>query len=335
MDVGTSILDPPRTVRDPGCSERAAVTLTYDYQHSHVWLDELIVERDPHAYDSVPRHAERMSVPHGWRLDDRRVAAPARAARRLSPTPRTTAAPHHDVRRTRHGLNTIADGAPVVSLSVAEPAPRRVSSPLRSPIRPAAAAPIDVGTAVVAFAVSWVVAQLVSSLVVGALGGGDTVAEVSIGVMAAALSAAWVCYLLGMWVASDRAGTGNFIVDFGVTFHAIDAVGFGIGILSQLVVINLVYLPLRGLWPDVFTDDRLQENAKDLIDRAIGWIGGPARRAGRLRCADRRGTLLPRAPAALAARPVQRRPGRGGGGDAVRAGALPRRGVSRVCSCSR
>ena len=157
-----------------------------------------------------------------------------------------------------------------MSLPVAEPAPKRVSSPFRNPIRVAAAAPIDVGTAVVAFSVSWVVAQLVSSVVVGALSGGDQVSEVSIGVMAAALSAAWVCYLLGMWVASDRAGTGNFIVDYGVTFRGIDALGLGIGALSQLVVVNLVYLPLRSLWPNVFTDDRLQENAKDLIDRATG-----------------------------------------------------------------
>ena len=157
-----------------------------------------------------------------------------------------------------------------MSLPVAEPARKRESRPLGSPIRVAAAAPIDVGTAVVAFCVSWVVAQLVSSLVVGALGGGADVADVSIGVMGAALGAAWVCYLLGMWVASDRAGTGNFLVDYGVSFRAIDAVGFGIGALSQLVVVNLVYLPLRSLWPDVFTDDRLQENAKDLIDRASG-----------------------------------------------------------------
>ena len=40
--------------------------------------------------------------------------------------------------------------------------------------------------------------------------------DVSIGVMAAALASAWVCYLLGMWVASDRAGTGNFVVDYGL-----------------------------------------------------------------------------------------------------------------------
>jgi hypothetical protein len=79
MDVGSpshqsqaATLDRRHCSR-PGCSERAAVTLTYDYRHSHVWLDELIVERDPHAYDLCVRHAERLSVPHGWRLDDRRA----------------------------------------------------------------------------------------------------------------------------------------------------------------------------------------------------------------------------------------------------------------------
>lgn len=55
-----------------GCAERAAVTLTYHYGRSQVWLDELTAERDPHAYDLCNRHAERLSVPTGWYLDDRR-----------------------------------------------------------------------------------------------------------------------------------------------------------------------------------------------------------------------------------------------------------------------
>jgi NH3-dependent NAD+ synthetase len=47
-------------------------TLTYDYGQSHAWLDVLTVERDPHTYDMCARHAERLSVPSGWHLDDRR-----------------------------------------------------------------------------------------------------------------------------------------------------------------------------------------------------------------------------------------------------------------------
>lgn len=56
-----------------GCAEAAACTLTYDYGQSHVWLDALAAERDPHAYDMCARHAERLSVPAGWQLDDRRA----------------------------------------------------------------------------------------------------------------------------------------------------------------------------------------------------------------------------------------------------------------------
>jgi hypothetical protein len=55
-----------------GCSEQAEVTLTYHYGRSQVWLDDLLPERDPHAYDLCERHATRLSVPAGWYLDDRR-----------------------------------------------------------------------------------------------------------------------------------------------------------------------------------------------------------------------------------------------------------------------
>lgn len=49
------------------------VTLSYQYARSIVWLDELSVERDPHSYDLCQRHTTRLSVPNGWRLEDRRV----------------------------------------------------------------------------------------------------------------------------------------------------------------------------------------------------------------------------------------------------------------------
>lgn len=58
-----------------GCSEAAAVTLTYQYAHAQVWLDDLAGERDPHAYDLCDRHAGRLTAPRGWQVRDRRVAA--------------------------------------------------------------------------------------------------------------------------------------------------------------------------------------------------------------------------------------------------------------------
>ena len=53
------------------------MTLTYDYAHARAWLDPLIPERDPHAYDLCDRHASRLTPPHGWALLDRRIVAPA------------------------------------------------------------------------------------------------------------------------------------------------------------------------------------------------------------------------------------------------------------------
>ena len=55
-----------------GCAESSIVTLSYQYARSIVWLDDLIAERYPHSYDLCQRHTARLSVPNGWRLEDRR-----------------------------------------------------------------------------------------------------------------------------------------------------------------------------------------------------------------------------------------------------------------------
>lgn len=68
----------------PGCCESATVTLTYQYGRAVAWLDDLLADRDPHAYDLCARHAERLSVPNGWRLDDRRPVRRMTVASRLA-----------------------------------------------------------------------------------------------------------------------------------------------------------------------------------------------------------------------------------------------------------
>ena len=57
-----------------GCAAAATATLQYQYGRALVWLEDLTPERDPHDYDLCDRHAARLSVPIGWRLDDRRGA---------------------------------------------------------------------------------------------------------------------------------------------------------------------------------------------------------------------------------------------------------------------
>ncbi len=102
--------------------------------------------------------------------------------------------------------------------------------------------------------------------VFGESGGGDT----PIGVLAVALPVAWLAYLAVMWFVSERSGTADPVDDFGIRGLPIDLIGLGIGVLAQLVVIRLAYLPLEAMWPATFADDELQRNAEDLVERAAG-----------------------------------------------------------------
>jgi hypothetical protein len=62
-----------RTCARPGCSTVASATLTYDYAGSTAWLEGLASEGHPMSYDLCDRHAEGLSVPVGWSLEDRRL----------------------------------------------------------------------------------------------------------------------------------------------------------------------------------------------------------------------------------------------------------------------
>ena len=65
-----------RTCARPGCNQAATATLTYEYGSRTAWLDRLSAESHPMTHDLCERHADGLSVPKGWRLDDRRVVAP-------------------------------------------------------------------------------------------------------------------------------------------------------------------------------------------------------------------------------------------------------------------
>lgn len=130
--------------------------------------------------------------------------------------------------------------------------------------------PIDATTAALAFLGAWIIAQVVSSIVVVALHGSGPSTDAPFGVLAAGLAGAWASYLIVMWVTSERAGSGSLTADYGLSFAWVDVIGLGVGAIAQLVLLRVVYLPLETLWPDTFTQDRLEENAQDLIDRAGG-----------------------------------------------------------------
>jgi membrane protease YdiL (CAAX protease family) len=134
----------------------------------------------------------------------------------------------------------------------------------------AAPRPIDARTAVLTFVVAWLLGQVVASVVLLALHGEGPATEASVGVLAAVLASAWTCWVVSMWWTSQRHGAADFAADYGVRFRAVDVVGLGIGAVCNLVLIRLVYLPLEAIWPDTFNEDRLNENAEDLVELAGG-----------------------------------------------------------------
>jgi membrane protease YdiL (CAAX protease family) len=135
----------------------------------------------------------------------------------------------------------------------------------RAPLRDAGRR-VDVPVAVATWVAAFIVGQLVTALIVG----GDDPDTIAIPTLFVAVAATWLAYLGGMWAASQRAGSGDFVEDYQLRFAPIDLVGVPIGVLCQLVLVPLLYLPLSELWPDTFSDDRLSENAEKLVDRADG-----------------------------------------------------------------
>lgn len=60
----------------PDCHVVATTTLGYDYPESTVWIAALSEAAHPMTHDLCDGHADRLSVPRGWQLSDRRPVAP-------------------------------------------------------------------------------------------------------------------------------------------------------------------------------------------------------------------------------------------------------------------
>ena len=128
---------------------------------------------------------------------------------------------------------------------------------------------IDVPLALLTWLAAWLLGQIVA-VVVYSMGGYENVDEVPIEVLFVSQLLVWGIFIAAMVAASRRGGTGDFRYDYQVGGRGVDLLGLPIGVLTQLVLVPLVYLPLERLWEDVFTEERLTENAKDLVDRASG-----------------------------------------------------------------
>ncbi len=128
--------------------------------------------------------------------------------------------------------------------------------------------PIPARSGVVGFVASWLAAAVASSIPI--LLFVERGATPSIPLLAVSLVLGWSALLIGATLTSRMAGSGDVVGDLGIDARPIDLVGLPIGVVAQLALIPLVYVPLRALWPETFSDDALSETATDLIDRADG-----------------------------------------------------------------
>jgi membrane protease YdiL (CAAX protease family) len=121
------------------------------------------------------------------------------------------------------------------------------------------------------WAVCFIIAQLGYGLI-ASLAGHPPGSEdpVPVGVTVLAVLPQWAA-LLGFSVYLSRAqGTGHYRDDLKMRFRLIDLIGAPIGVLSQLVLIPLVYWPLQSLFPSTFDPTKVEERARELWDSAQG-----------------------------------------------------------------
>jgi membrane protease YdiL (CAAX protease family) len=91
--------------------------------------------------------------------------------------------------------------------------------------------------------------------------------DLSFGAIALGQVALWIGLLGAPLWATAKKGSGSLARDFGLVARARDALtGIPVGVVSQLVLVPLIYLPFR-----TFVDvDKLDEPARELADKAHG-----------------------------------------------------------------
>ena len=113
----------------PGCDRPAAARLSYDTISCQVWLDQMPERLGP-VQEICQFHAERLTVPRGWTLCDRRVDEPAlfepdARAVRLGPDPLDAEGDDPVAAPTRRSATSARRRGRHVADPIAEAAPRR------------------------------------------------------------------------------------------------------------------------------------------------------------------------------------------------------------------
>jgi len=143
---------------------------------------------------------------------------------------------------------------------------------------------ITVGVAFGAWQLGWLVGNIASGLVIAASGYGGSDADPPVWAVALGSLVLWAPQIVVLVVVARQFGTAQQrhepntwqltgADDYGARIAPIDLVGIPIGVLTQLVLLRVVYWPLQNLWPGTFSSGNLEENARALWDSARGgWV---------------------------------------------------------------
>lgn len=149
-------------------------------------------------------------------------------------------------------------------MSVPKLAPVRVHEPRTE---------ITVAIAALTWVVSWLLGNVLASMVVGASGEKTGEIDTPVWLTLATATALWIPMVVALHQVSRRCGRGTFRDDFALRFRPVDAIGLAIGVVCQLVLLRAVYWPLEEVWPDTFSEERLEKTARTLSDSAEGlWM---------------------------------------------------------------
>jgi membrane protease YdiL (CAAX protease family) len=139
-----------------------------------------------------------------------------------------------------------------------------VSAPRSVPLRPVFRslgdrADISIRDATFYWFGAWVLGQFLSVAVLS-LSGHTTLVAL----------AGWVPMVAAVAMASRKSGSGSLAKDFGFSFRFVDVIGVPIGVGTQLLLLPLVYWPLKAVWPHTFSQSKLEQRAHDLSSHASG-----------------------------------------------------------------
>lgn len=123
-------------------------------------------------------------------------------------------------------------------------------------------------------ATAWFAAWIIGGLLLGgaalALMGADTEGSLTIRELSVAAALSWAAFAVALYLVSAKVGTGDLLADYRLAVRPIDLLAVPAGIATQLVLIPALYWPLQQIWPDTFSDERLEERALELVDQASG-----------------------------------------------------------------